>query len=67
MKTIAGLLSLSVISINLYFVVVYIQEMPTRAYIYVPIALLVVLYLAFVAFLVSAAGRWMVGLGWVKE
>ena len=57
MKTIAGLLSISIIVINLYFVVVYIQELPHKAYIYVPISLVVVAYLLFVAYLVSAACR----------
>ncbi|XP_076461105.1 natural resistance-associated macrophage protein 2-like isoform X2 [Babylonia areolata] len=51
MKTVAGCLSVTVIAINLYFVVVYIQELPHKAYIYVPIAIVVVLYMAFVAYL----------------
>ena len=53
MKTIAGLLSITVIVINLYFVVVYIQELPQKLYYYIPIAIVVVLYLSFVSYLVS--------------
>ncbi|KAK7110346.1 natural resistance-associated macrophage protein 2-like isoform X2 [Littorina saxatilis] len=51
MKAIAAGLSIAVIAINLYFVVVYIQELPSKAYIYAPIAIVVVAYLAFVAYL----------------
>ncbi|KAL8563609.1 hypothetical protein ACOMHN_024710 [Nucella lapillus] len=51
MKVITCLLSLTVIGINLYFVVVYIQELPQKAYVYVPITLVVIAYLAFVAYL----------------
>nr|KAG5689044.1 hypothetical protein BaRGS_006440 [Batillaria attramentaria] len=50
-KLVAGLLSISVIIINLYFVVVYIQQLPSHWWIYLLIAVLVVAYLAFVAYL----------------
>lgn len=51
MNVIACLLSLTVIGINLYFVVVYIQELPQQAYVYIPIAIVVIAYLAFLAYL----------------
>ncbi|KAK7471643.1 hypothetical protein BaRGS_00035740 [Batillaria attramentaria] len=50
-KLVAGLLSISVIIINLYFVVVYIHQLPSHWWIYLLIAVLVVAYLAFVAYL----------------
>lgn len=53
MKTIAGLLAIAVIAINMYFVVVYIQTVPPLWYIYLIVALGVAFYLTFVVYLVS--------------
>lgn len=52
MKIIAGLLAAVVIGINLYFVVVYIQQLPKHWAVYLGITILVILYLAFVVYLV---------------
>ena len=53
MKTIAIVLTVSVIGINLFFVAVYIQTLPSHWWIYTIIAVLVVLYMLFVIYLVS--------------
>ncbi|KAL3861413.1 hypothetical protein ACJMK2_007448 [Sinanodonta woodiana] len=52
MKAIAGTLTVVVVGINIYFVVVYIGQLPSNWAIYVPIAILVVIYMAFVIYLV---------------
>nr|BCL66020.1 divalent metal transporter [Perna viridis] len=52
MKIIAGLLAMVVIGINLYFVVVYIQQLPNYWAVYLGITILVIIYLAFVIYLV---------------
>ncbi|KAL3832300.1 hypothetical protein ACJMK2_023954 [Sinanodonta woodiana] len=51
MKTIAGVLTVVVIGINLFFVVVYVKELPNHWAIYLVIAILVVLYITFVTYL----------------
>ena len=53
MKTIATILTVSVIGINLFFVAVYIQKLPSRWWLYTILAVLVVLYMMFVIYLVS--------------
>ncbi|CAL1541388.1 unnamed protein product [Lymnaea stagnalis] len=51
MKTITCLLAAVVIGINMYFVIVYLQELPEHWAIYLGVAIGVVLYLAFVLYL----------------
>ncbi|XP_059169780.1 natural resistance-associated macrophage protein 2-like isoform X2 [Physella acuta] len=51
MKILTGLLALVVIGINLYFVVVYIQELPEHWAIYLSISIAVFLYLLFLLYL----------------
>jgi len=53
MKIIASLLTLVVIGINLFFVVVFIQQLPSHWAIYLTIAVVVTLYMVFVIYLVS--------------
>ena len=53
MKIIVGILTAVVIGINMYFVVVYIQEFPNHWAIYLAITLLLLFYLIFLLYLVS--------------
>jgi len=53
MKIIAGILAAVVIGINMYFVVVYIQELPNHWAIYLAIAVLLLFYFVFLLYLVS--------------
>ena len=53
MKAIATILTVSVIGINLFFVAVYIQKLPSEWWMYTIIAVLVILYMIFVIYLVS--------------
>ena len=53
MKIIAGILTAVVIGINMYFVVVYIQELPNHWVIYLAITLLLLFYFIFLLYLVS--------------
>ncbi|XP_076095137.1 natural resistance-associated macrophage protein 2-like isoform X2 [Mytilus galloprovincialis] len=52
MKIISGVLALVVIGINMYFVAVYIQELPHHWAIYLGVAVLILLYFGFVLYLV---------------
>nr|KAG5699069.1 hypothetical protein BaRGS_017752 [Batillaria attramentaria] len=54
MKAVAGFLTILIIAINIYFVVVYLQEVPKLWYLYLIIIVIVVLYLAFVIYLMIA-------------
>ncbi|KAK3603173.1 hypothetical protein CHS0354_043006 [Potamilus streckersoni] len=51
MKAIAGVLTVVVIGINLFFVVVYVKELPKHWAIYLVITIIVVLYITFVTYL----------------
>lgn len=51
MKAIATVLTVAVIGINLFFVAVYIQKLPSRWWMYTIIAVLVILYMLFVIYL----------------
>ncbi|XP_033763009.1 natural resistance-associated macrophage protein 2-like isoform X1 [Pecten maximus] len=51
MRVIASLLTLTVIAINIYFVVVYVQDLPHHWWIFLSIAIIVFLYLLFVLYL----------------
>ncbi|XP_041366950.1 natural resistance-associated macrophage protein 2-like [Gigantopelta aegis] len=51
MKIISSLLTLGVISINIYFVVVYIQDLPQHWAIYFGVAVVMFFYIAFVIYL----------------
>jgi len=53
MKIIAGILTAVVIGINMYFVVVYIQELPNHWAIYLAIIVLLLFYFIFLLYLVS--------------
>ena len=53
MKTISSLLTLAVISINIYFVVVYIKDLPKHWAIYLGVAVVMFFYIVFVIYLVS--------------
>jgi len=53
MKTVASLLTVVVIGINLFFVAVFIQQLPAHWAIYLTMAIVVTLYMAFVVYLVS--------------
>ena len=52
MKAIASTLTVVVVGINLYFVMVYLQELPNHWAIYLGVAVVTVAYLAFVVYLV---------------
>ncbi|KAL4221936.1 hypothetical protein ACF0H5_017988 [Mactra antiquata] len=51
MKIVAGLLTIVVIGINMFFVVVFIQNLPSHWAIYLSISIVVCLYLLFVIYL----------------
>lgn len=53
MKIVASLLAVVVIGINLFFVVVFMEELPSHWAIYLAIAIGVLLYMTFVVYLVS--------------
>jgi len=57
------LLTILVIGINLFFAVVYIETLPPRWYVYLPIGILVFLYLFFLAYLSTFLA---VVLGWTQ-
>lgn len=52
MKTIAGILAIVVIGINMYFVAVYIQELPSHWAIYLGISVLLLFYISFIIYLI---------------
>ncbi|XP_025093172.1 natural resistance-associated macrophage protein 2-like [Pomacea canaliculata] len=51
MKTIISILAVTVIAINMYFVAVYIQEVPSLWYIYFIVAIVIALYFTFIIYL----------------
>lgn len=60
-QVITILLTVIVIGINLFFATVYVETLPSRWYIYLPVALVVLLYLLFLAYLSTFLA---VVLGW---
>ena len=53
MKMIASVLTIVVIGINLFFVSVFIRELPEKWWLYLIIGVLLLLYMLFVIYLVS--------------